>query len=193
VVQLSARSGVALGAVTMPAICWTRLGADASGAFVASYENPGPIYFVGNGAHSATIALRTSGKVSWFYNLGSSVVAEVAPIGQGSCAPARCGLWLLEGSHASARLLTGYVPDTGNPESVTGSAAAGLFVADEGAEDPRLSGSESYRLIGINAKTGTLRRLATLVLPFPTLSPALEYLDGALFALGNDELYRYQI
>jgi hypothetical protein len=192
-VQLSSLSGIALTTATMPAICWTRLGADSSGAFIASYENPGPIYFLANGAHSATVALQTSGKVLWFYDLGSSVVAEVAPIGQGTCAPVRCGLWLLERPRPSARLLSSYVPDTGNPESVTWSASEGLIVADQSEENPRLSGTETYRLVDINTDTGTLRGLATLQLPFPTVSPELEVLDGYLFALGNDELYRFRI
>jgi hypothetical protein len=188
IAQLSATTGAVEVSISMPSDCHTSFGADADGAFVASYDNPGPIYFVANGAHDAVVALRTAGRLNWFSANGDTTYANVGPAGSRDCAPSACGVWRFTGLRGTATILS----NTDQADSLVATPTVG----DGGLFSLVLLSSTvvAYEVVWIDSESGhwfDLRRLS--VGGYYGGPPSLAFAAGALFVYDESTLYRFVV
>jgi hypothetical protein len=188
IVQLSAATGAVELSISMPSDCHTSFGADSDGAFVASYDNPGPIYFVADGAHHVVIALDTGGRLNWFSASGNTTYANVGPAGSKDCAPSACGVWRFSGRRGTATIL--------NNTDQADSLVANPTVGDGGLFSLVLISSTvvAYEVVWIDHESGhwfDLRRLS--VGGYYGGPPSLAFTAGALFVYDESTLYRFAL
>jgi hypothetical protein len=188
IVQFSATTGAVETSISMPSDCYTSFGADSDGAFVASYDNPGPIYFVANGAHDAVVALRTTGRLNWFSANGDTTYANVGMAGSKDCAPSACGVWRFTGRRGTATILS----DTDKADSLV----AAPTVGEGGLFSLVLLSSTvvAYEVVWIDPESGRwfyLHRLS--VGGYYGGPPSLAFAAGALFVYDESTLYRFAL
>jgi hypothetical protein len=186
IVQLSAATGAVETSISMPSDCYTTFGADSDGAFVASYDNPGPIYFVANGASGAVVALHTGGRLNWFSANGDTAYANVGGAGSEDCAPSACGVWRFRGRLGTATILS----KTDQADSLVATPTVG----DGGLFSLVLLSSTvvAYELVWIDPDSGRwldLHRLS--VGGYYGGPPSLAFAAGALFVYEQSTLYRF--
>jgi hypothetical protein len=188
IVQLSATTGAVETSISMPSDCYTSFGADSDGAFVASYDNPGPIYFVANGAHKAIVPLHTAGRLNWFFAYGDTTYANVGAAGSKDCAPSACGVWRFSGRSGTATILN----KTDQADSLVATPTAG----DGGLFSLVLLSYTmvAYEVVWIDPESGRwfdLHRLS--VGGYYGGPPSLAFAAGALFVYDESTLYRFAL
>ena len=189
-VRLSASTGALESAIGMAGVCYTTFAADDYGAFVGSFDNPGPVYFAANAARDAVVALRTSGRVNWIYGSGASVFADIGPAGSATCQPAACGVWRFSGAEAKASLVLadGAADNLVSTPVLAGGKLFSFVLGSTGATNATV-----LSLVSIALGSPSLTLLARLQLPgLYSGPPVLAWSHTSLFVLTPDELYRYQ-
>jgi hypothetical protein len=185
-IQASASVGAVKTSVTMPSICHSSIGADSAGAFVASYDGPGPIYFVPNGATHARVALAGAGSVGWFFADGDSMYVAVGDQGgqPAECRTYKCGIWRFTGPNATPKLLTSdRTADLQVVQPVDGGSLGLLSVIPSSSTES--ASTTTFRVVSIDPSSGAQRSLATFRVPggndYPPTSVA--FLGHALYVL----------
>jgi hypothetical protein len=187
--RLSGSTGALERAIPMPDVCYTTFAADNYGAFVGSYDNAGPVYFVANGAREAAVALRTDGRVNWLYSSGGSVFADIGTAGNTTCRPAACGVWRFSGADAKASLVLG---DGAADDLVSTPVLAGGKLFSFVLGSTKASNATVLDLVSIAPGSPSVTVLARLQLQgLYSGPPVLVWSHGSLFVLTPHELYRY--
>lgn len=188
-IELSGKTGALQTSVAMPSVCMTTFGADDAGMVVGSFDLSGSIYFVPTAGRAATVRLRSAGRLVWAVGVGDDLYIDISSASAG-CAPIACGVWRLRGSALPGHPVS---TDTALGEiahSPVSDGGSHLFATQRLGVPTEDEGSR-WALDVLDVDSGELSRLATLRSAWDAGPPQLAYLDGAIYALFDQRLYRY--